>query len=369
MRILLTNNTLSRRAGTELYCRDISFALKAAGHEVWCYSRSLGEVADELREGGIAVFDRLDALPGLPDIIHGHHRLETAAAGLYFPSVPVISFCHGPKAWQERPCRLPNVVLWVAVDLTCEARLIEEEGIPPSSIRLLFNFVDTSRFTLRSPLPATPRRALVFSNAASDATQLPALRRVCRARGIALDVIGLRSGNSHSRPEAILGSYDLVFAKARAALEAMASGCAVVQCDHFGAGRLVTSSNFDEIKPLNFGFRSMPFPVDDAYLGAEVDRYDAADARAVALRVRAECSLAATLPRLLQLYAEALAGRRRPDEASMSRAAALLVESEIDSMKLGRNGLHGRHSRGGWRARLARSRRAMAALFARRPAR
>ena len=45
------------------------------------------------------------------------------------------------------------------------------------------------------------------------------------------------------RPEAILGDYDLVFAKARAAMEAMATGCAVILCDRVGAGPLVCRAN------------------------------------------------------------------------------------------------------------------------------
>ena len=39
-----------------------------------------------------------------------------------------------------------------------------------------------------------------------------------------------------ARPEEALGSYDIVFAKARAAAEAVATGTAVVLCDVAGAG-------------------------------------------------------------------------------------------------------------------------------------
>ena len=229
--------------------------LHASGHEPWCYSRDLGAVAQGLRDAGVPVFDALEHLPGAPDIIHGHHRLETTAAGLFFPTVPVISFCHGPKDWREAPCRLPNVAFWVAVDRACEARLVNEEGIPADRIRLVLNFADTSRFPMRGPLPSTPRRALVFSNSASKRTHAPLLRKVCASRGIDLDVMGLDSGNSVGRPETAIANYDLVFAKARAAIEAMASGCAVIQCDYFGAGRLVTTANFEELRPWNFGFQ------------------------------------------------------------------------------------------------------------------
>ena len=46
-----------------------------------------------------------------------------------------------------------------------------------------------------------------------------------------------------SRPLVTLtGDYDLVFAKARCALEAMAVGAAVVLCDTHGLGPMVTSA-------------------------------------------------------------------------------------------------------------------------------
>jgi hypothetical protein len=336
MRVLLTNNTLNQPAGSENYCRDVALALRAAGHEPWCYSRDLGPIAEDLRQVGVAVFDALDLLPREPDVIHGQHRLETTLAGLFFPTTPVVSFCHGPKAWQEEPCRLPNVVMWVAVDKACQARLIDEEGIPAEQIRLLFNFADMARFQLRGPLPPAPGRALSFSNTASESNYVPLLREVCALREIALDVIGSTIGNSVGRPEALLGGYDLVFAKARAAIEAMASGCAVIQCEYFGAGRLVTTANFDELRPWNFGYKSMIYPLDAAHLGAQIDAYCAEDARAVALRVREECSLEAAFSRLMEIYEEALTHAPALSENGMSRSAARFAESELAFMKRGR---------------------------------
>ena len=49
-----------------------------------------------------------------------------------------------------------------------------------------------------------------------------------------------------SRPEELLPKYDLVFAKARCALEAMATGCAVVLCDFAGLGSMVNPERFPE---------------------------------------------------------------------------------------------------------------------------
>lgn len=337
MRILFTNHGLSQRAGTELYVRDIAVALRNRGHEPWCWSTEIGAVADELRAEGIRVVQTLAELPGQPDLIHGHHRLETTAAGLYFPDVPIVSYCHGPRAWQERPCRLPNVAFWIAVDEACRERLVNEEGLDPSRIRVLLNFFDADRFPLRGALPSRPERALVFSNYASRDTHVPVLREVCEAAGLRLDVVGLASGKVVEDPGALLVQYDLVFAKARAAIEAMAAGCAVVQCDSFGAGRMVAPDNFHELRERNFGFTTMRMPLTVEHLTAQVRQYDAVACGAVSERVRRECSLDHAVEQLLGHYQDALQWKV-PSSSSVEglEGAALLLEREIPYARAGR---------------------------------
>src|SRR5206468_3631377 len=120
-------------------------------------------------------------------------------------------------------------------------RLVFEHAIPEERVRVLLNFVDLQRFKPRGPLPARPTRALLFSNYAREETHLTAVREACARTGLALDVIGEGVGNVWVRPEEALGNYDLVFAKARSALEALAVGSAVVLCHATGAGPMVTT--------------------------------------------------------------------------------------------------------------------------------
>lgn len=42
MRVLITNNTLAGRAGSELYVRDLALALLRRGHTPLAYSTNLG---------------------------------------------------------------------------------------------------------------------------------------------------------------------------------------------------------------------------------------------------------------------------------------------------------------------------------------
>lgn len=306
LRVLITNNALAVRAGSELYVRDLASALLARGHTPIAYSTELGEVARELRAATVPVVDRLEALGTPPDIIHGQHHLDTMTALLHFPGVPAVYFCHGWAPWQEAAPRFPRLRHYVAVDQTCADRLRFEDGIPEECVRVLLNFVDLERFPPRAPLPPRPQRALLFGNMA-DGACIAAVRAACDRAGLSLDVAGARAGAVAGAPEALLGDYDLVFAKARAAIEALAIGTAVVLCDAIGTGPMVTSANFDALRACNFGIRALRGPLTADALAAEVRRYDAADATAVSRRVRAEAGRDAAVDEIVVLYREVLA--------------------------------------------------------------
>src|SRR5205807_1820009 len=79
-----------------------------------------------------------------------------------------------------------------------------------------------------------------------------------------------------------------------------------VLCDVAGAGPLVTTRNFDRLRPMNFGAGVMVNPVEAKYLRAEVERYSADDAAAVSQRVRAEAGLKETTRLWIELYADVL---------------------------------------------------------------
>src|SRR5690606_10549363 len=124
-------------------------------------------------------------------------------------------------------------------------------------VHLRPNAVDLARFRARGPLPLRPARALLFSNYAREDTHLPVVREACARAGLPRDVIGAGAGRAVAAPETILGDYDLVFAKGRSALEALAVGAAVVLCDFRGIGPMVTSANLDALRLANLGARTL----------------------------------------------------------------------------------------------------------------
>src|SRR6185436_15724270 len=98
------------------------------GHLPIVYSPQLGPVAAEIRASTIPVVDDLARVGSPPDIIHGHHGLETLAALLAFPGVPGVSVCHSWLGWRDAPVRFPRLLRYIAVDHTCRDRLVFEHG-------------------------------------------------------------------------------------------------------------------------------------------------------------------------------------------------------------------------------------------------
>jgi len=302
LRILITNAYLDLYAGTQVMVRDLALELRRQGHEPVVYSPRLGPVAEEIRDSGIAITDQLTSVATAPDIIHGQHHPAIEAL-LRFPSTPAVYVCHSSvSGYTEALSYFPRILRYVAVDEPCKSRIASVPAIPREHIAVIWNAVDLARFQPRDALPARPKRALVFSNNAGRATYLGAVRTACRQAGLQLDVTGLLFGNSVPNPETLLPRYDIVFAKARCALEAMAVGNAVVLCDFKGLGPMVSINNFDSLRPMNFGSRLLVNPLRPELIREEIERYDPNDAARVCQRVRSECGLAEAARRWIELY-------------------------------------------------------------------
>lgn len=330
LRVLFTNHQMAGRGGTQMWIRDIAGALVARGHRPVVWSPQLGASADDVRALGVPVIDDLQKLAEPPDLIHGHHRLETAAALAHFPGVAALFVCHGWLPWQEQPPVLPRIRRYLAVDRLRRERLVAENGIPPERVAILPNFVDLRRLPEASLRPSRPRRALLYSNRTDDAAWVDAVRAACRRNGLAAPaLVGAAAGNAVDDPGRLFSEHDLVFARGRSALEAMATGATVVLCDVEGSGPRVTPANFAELADLNFGVGALRLPHDGAPLAAAIAGYDAEEAAAVARLVRQHGSLELAVERLLAVYRDILdepcAGEPGAAAAEEGRAIARLL--------------------------------------------
>ncbi|NLC71420.1 MAG: glycosyltransferase family 4 protein [Desulfuromonadaceae bacterium] len=331
LEVLITNNTLAGRSGTELYVRDLAVELMKRGHHPIAFSTILGDVAEDLRLATVPVIDDLNVLSHPPDVIHGHHHLDTMTAALHFPQTPVVYTCHGWLPWEESPPIFPSILYYVAVDDLCLERTRTIGAIPDKNMDVIYNFVDLARFKLRPELPSTPKSALVFSNNIRGQL-LDAIQCGCNKFGIKkVDVAGRSAGNVLSKPEETLGNYDIVFAKARCALEAMASGCAVVVADSAGLGGLVTTGNVEKLRRLNFGIRTLQNAfITEKNVLRELAEYKADDARQVSLYIRENSSILESVDKWLAIYFKILTEWRKKNRDhtfsanQMSAASAYL---------------------------------------------
>ena len=286
-------------------------------------------------DAGIPVVSRIEDLPRDPDVIHGHHHLETIEALRRFPGAPAIFVCHSGYWWHDAPPRHPRIGTYVGVDEFCRERLTGTGWIDSNRVEVVSNAVDMTRYRPRAPLPDRPRRALIFSHYAGPDTHAQPIAEACGRMGIQLDLIGSGVGNPSAEPERLLPAYDLVFAKARCAMEAMATGCAVILCDTSGLGAMVTSANVYQLSRWNFGFRVLQGPLDPKLIAAEIGRYDPVDAGRVSAYVRRNNRLEAAVKRYVALYRRAFVERSRvSDEFDWHPCSRPLQIEDQEGLKL-----------------------------------
>ena len=238
--------------------------------------------------------------------------------------------CHGWDSPDAIPPKMPRIVRYIAVDETCRDRLVCHEGIPEDRVLVHFNPVDLKRFLPRGPLPERPQRALVFSNYARETNYLPAVREACKRAGIQLDVAGEGSQRLSQHPEFLLSAYDIVFAKARCALEALAVGTAVILCDETGMGPMVTLSDFRALRRMNFGRRTLRMALEPDRIVTEIQP-NFRDAVQVSQCIRESEGLESSAESLEKIYIDAVTdfrnqGQRGECDSELRYVAAFLQQ-------------------------------------------
>jgi glycosyltransferase involved in cell wall biosynthesis len=298
-RILLVTISLVGRSGTEVVCSETAYGLRKRKHEVSIYVHFDGPMADSLRADGFQVVTNLELLDFVPEVIQANQTFPLLDAVGRFPDVPVISICHDSFIWWNEPVDLPSIRRYCAVDLACRARIVHRFAHLAERVELLHNAVDLDRFKSRPSLPDRPKRALIL---AKGPTYLAAIRAACQPHGISVDAVGPGVGHEIDNLSSRLFEYDLVFATARAALEAMAVGCAVILIDSRGLGGLVTREVVSSWRDNNFGRWLLTRSTSPGSIAAEIERYDPNDAQMVSDFIRKHSSLEFYLDRLEELY-------------------------------------------------------------------
>ena len=253
MKLLLTNDELHEvNGGTQLFIGELARELLNRGHEIAVYTWLAGSLADQMRANGVRVVQSPKDCGFTPDLIHGQQHLSTMAALAAFPGVPVLYHCHGYSPWQEQPPVHPRIVRYVSMSLSLVPWIAETVGRKKEEILVILNSVNLARFQhVRTPR-TTPQRALLFGNSPLPGELLSRLRQACHHCGLVLDFAGKPFDNPIASPEEVLPTYDIVFAAGRSALEALASGCAVIPCTAHGCSAMVMPDEVARWRAMNF---------------------------------------------------------------------------------------------------------------------
>lgn len=307
-RILITQRELKNFGGSELFAIEVARALKKRGCEVAIYCPSPGKLSNIVTPSGIPVCETPADVPFTPDVIHGQHHLPTMAALAHFSDVPAIYFWHGARPWVERPPIHPRVRFHVVTSARMAPRLATETGIPDDRIVTIPNFVDLERFSRVRSVAVKPGRAVLYGQSGFYPAELEMLEKACADHAIALDKVGYAYGNPRPRPEYFLPDYDIAFAIGRSAIEAAASGCAVIPVVPQLAGSLVVPDSLDDWAASNFSPRYFTSAnvMDSAWLGQQLDDFDPDKVRQVTLAVRSRFALGPAITAFENLYMRAL---------------------------------------------------------------
>ena len=312
MNILITNIDLSLPTGTSMYVHDLALGLQQKGYLVEVYTYRTGQVSQLLTAAGIAVQTRLKKLQQ-PDIIHAHHFAPAVDVMFHFPECPVLFLVHDRYSFYDLPPRHPNVRLYAAVDHNCLERLTENASIPTDHTTVLYNWVDTQKFKLRDTFARKPLSALVFSNYATQANYYLSIAAACAESGLRLDTLGMGMQNTSLQPQDILRKYDIVFAKAKSAMEALSTGAAVILCDYRGLGEMVQPGFIPHARKYNFGMRLLNRPFDKELIVQEIKKFNQANNRQTAAIIRQLYSLDNALEELIRLYEKVISAPPVPD--------------------------------------------------------
>ncbi|HEX8743323.1 MAG TPA: hypothetical protein VF712_09320 [Thermoleophilaceae bacterium] len=271
MELVLANQSLSDPGGTETYLLTVAEEMLKLGHAVTLHAGEGGAMSELAERRGLEVALAERDLPSRPDaILTQDGAMPYALADLY-PGVPQV-FRAASGHWEiGDPPQLPGIVGTVVVLNDRLAEHVRRLGTPPRRVVRLRQPVDTVRYRPAGPLPERPRRVLSLGN------YLAAARH--RALAQALDELGLehvavgRSGVVDPEPLAALASAEIVLAKGRAALDAMACGRAVYVYDTFGTDGWVTPESYPALEADGFAGAATDRVVDPAQLAGELAGY------------------------------------------------------------------------------------------------
>lgn len=265
-------------AGSETWTRTLAIQLKRLGHQVECYSPTLGGISAELEKAGIPCWDNMASGLAKPfsivleperrfdyDIIFANHNHVVDYLRSIFPRMPIVSTIHGimhfeldpvtkaPVMQPEHPALKAGVNQFVAVSEEVQAKLRADYNVDSVIIR---NFFDTEKYSSQRAPSETPKVFFINTNYfLKDDERLTVIREVARHYGAKLAAVGLNFGSQLDFKH-VLEDSDVVIGMGRSVLEGVCAGRLGIVHGRWGTGGIITKENIEALRGCNFSGRN-----------------------------------------------------------------------------------------------------------------
>jgi hypothetical protein len=268
VRFVLGNRLMAHAGGTETHLVTIGDQLLRLGHEVVIYSPELGPFADYARRRGLEVLDQPRELPDECDVVFAQDGLVVYDLAKRYPrAVTAFRICGDIFDFQSPP-QVDGIVDLVVVLSDRYARLAQACAVEAPILRLRVP-VDVDRLTPVGAIRERPRRAVILGNYPD---RIQTVKEAWEPRGIEIGQIG--GAQQRYDLAAALENADIVVAKSRAALDAMACGRAVYVLDTFGGDGWVTPDAYAAMEADHFAGQSTDRVIGTAELQRDLADYD-----------------------------------------------------------------------------------------------
>jgi hypothetical protein len=268
VRVVLANQGFAHSGGTEVYLLTVAEHFQRLGHEVSIYAHDLGPFSEHARIRGVRAYNELHELPGDCDALLTQDAVVAYELADRYPDARhVFRVCSDIYSLSVPP-QLDGVVDVFLALSDRYARLAGACAVTTRPLRLRVP-IDIDRLTPLGPIRPRPRRAVMLGNY-PDRHEL--VREVWGRHGVEVTVVG----GSEQRYDvaAAVADADIVVAKARAALDAMACGRAVYVFDMFGGDGWVTPDCYAALEADNFAGLATDRVIDATELARDLVDYD-----------------------------------------------------------------------------------------------
>ena len=267
MRFVLANRILLAPGGTEVHLVTVGEHLRRLGHEVVLYAPEIGPFADHARRRGLEVHDDRRELPADCDVVLAQDGIVVYDLARHYPEAMLVFRVCGDVYDFQLPPQVPGVVDLVVVLSDRYERIARAGAVPVPVLRLRIP-IDVDRLVPLVALRERPERAILLGNYVE---RDDVVRETWGRAGVEVRRVGAKS-QAYDVAEAIADA-DVVVAKSRAALDAMACGKAVYVFDVFGGDGWVTPEIYAALEADHFAGQATDRVIDAAALARDLGDY------------------------------------------------------------------------------------------------